>query len=166
MYILKISSKWFSIRCSFVSKSQNPKMALCGVLIGKVRLVGRTNFSWFHILLIIMQSQDRCIIALSFNLRLHDLRFFFNTVAKKTKLLVFPLYFKIISFHVFGKASIMFSQYILWISLKWNSSFTSFQGFIFPLSLNNCPIKFNFFSENQNMHRFTITLSALRFQLN
>ena len=45
----------------------------------------------------------------------------------------------------FGKASIICNQYILWVSLRWNSIFKSFQGFIFPLSLNNWPINFNFF---------------------
>ena len=45
----------------------------------------------------------------------------------------------------FGKASIICNQYILWVSLRWNSIFKSFQGFIFPLSLNNWPINFKFF---------------------
>ena len=39
------SCKWFKIRCSFVSKLQNPKMELCDVLIGKIKLFGSIDFS-------------------------------------------------------------------------------------------------------------------------
>ena len=53
MQILKVSSNWLKIRCSFVSKSQNPKMALYGVLIGKIRLFDGIDFSRFHNLLTI-----------------------------------------------------------------------------------------------------------------
>ena len=55
MYILKISSKWFKIRSSFISTSQNLKMVLCGVLIGKVQLFDSIDLSSFHILSIIKQ---------------------------------------------------------------------------------------------------------------
>ena len=75
----------------------------------------------------------------------------------------FPLSFKIISFQVFGKATIICNQYILWVSLRWNSSFISFQGFIFPLSLNNWPIKFKFLSEKRE--KCTGLLSTLIFEL-
>ena len=44
MYTLEISNKWFKIRCSFVSKSQNPKMTLFGILIGKIRLFDSIDF--------------------------------------------------------------------------------------------------------------------------
>ena len=40
--------KWSKIRCSFVSKYQILKMALCGVLIGKIRLFHSVYFSWFR----------------------------------------------------------------------------------------------------------------------
>ena len=61
----------------------------------------------------------------------------------------------------FGKASIICNQYILWVSLRWNSIFKSFQGFIFPLSLNNWPINFNFFffQKKRKMHRRTVNLN-------
>lgn len=38
MYNLKISSKWFKTKCSFVSKSQNSKIALCsdGTLVAEL----------------------------------------------------------------------------------------------------------------------------------
>ena len=45
LYILKISSNWFKMRCSFVSKPQNPRMALCGVLIGKRKFFESIDFS-------------------------------------------------------------------------------------------------------------------------
>ena len=67
----------------------------------------------------------------------------------------FPLSFKIISFHIFGKASMICNQYIWWVTLRWNSIFQSFQGFIFPLSLNNWLIKFKIFVRAK-MYRLTI----------
>ena len=61
----------------------------------------------------------------------------------------------------FGKASIICNQYTLRISLRWNSIFKSFQGFIFPLLLNNWPIKFILLSEEnrRKMHRITVNLN-------
>ena len=70
MFFLKVSSKWFKIRCSFAFKFQNPKMALCGVLIGKLILhYDIIDFSWFHIILTIKDSLKRCIIVFSCNLQ-------------------------------------------------------------------------------------------------
>ena len=41
----EISSKWFKIKCLFVSKYQNPKFTFCGLLIGKVRVLDSIDFS-------------------------------------------------------------------------------------------------------------------------
>ena len=71
MYILEIRSKWFKIRCSFVTKSQNPKMALCGILIRKLRLFESIDFSWFHIFLAIKQ-----LLKLSFHAKKRHYRCF------------------------------------------------------------------------------------------
>ena len=69
MYVLKISSKWFKTRCSFVSKSQNLKMILCGVIIENFILFDTIDLSLFHILLTIKQSWKRCIIVSLCNLQ-------------------------------------------------------------------------------------------------
>ena len=76
--------------------------------------------------------------------------------SKITKFFAFPLFFKILSFHDFGKASIICNQYIFWVSLRWNSIFIFSQGFIFPLSLNDWLIKFKF--RKKKMHRLTVNL--------
>ena len=78
--------------------------------------------------------------------------------AKITNLFVFPLSFKLISFDVFGKASIICNQYILRVSLRWNFIFKSFRGFIFSLSSNKWPIKFKFLLEKKT-HRLTVNLN-------
>ena len=44
---------WCKIKCSFLSKSQNPKIALCGGPIGKLRFFDSIDFIWFYILLAI-----------------------------------------------------------------------------------------------------------------
>ena len=75
--------------------------------------------------------------------------------SKIPQFFTFPLSFKTISFRAFGKASIICNQYILWVTLRWNSIFKSFQGFIFPLLLNNWPIKFKIFVR-EKMYRLTI----------
>ena len=82
--------------------------------------------------------------------------------SKITKYFAFPLSFKIISLHVFGKASIICSQYILWVSLRWNSIFMFFQGFIFPISLNNWPKNFKLLSEKKKKCT-TVKLSTVKF---
>ena len=89
-----------------------------------------------------------------------NLRISYSVVVKITKFFAFPLSFKIISFQVFGKASIICNQYILWVCLRWNSIFKSFQGFISSLLLNNRPIKIKFLSEKKRkMYRLTVNLN-------
>ena len=81
--------------------------------------------------------------------------------SKITKYFAFPLSFKIISLHVFGKASIICSQYILWVSLRWNSIFMFSEGFIFPVTLNNWPKNFKLLSEKKS--KCTDLLSTVKF---
>ena len=142
MYILKISSKWFKIRCSFVSKCQNPKMALCGVLIGKLILFDSINFSWFHIILTIKQSQNRCIIVSSCNLQkeYHGKIAFPNL--KSILFTLFTFIFQKSIFQQFWQSTNNLEPVYFRSIFKMKFFFIFSQGFIFPLSLNKWPIKF------------------------
>ena len=88
-----------------------------------------------------------------------NLRISYNVVVKNNYTFCVPFALKIRSFQVFGKASIICNQYILWVSLRWNSIFKSFQGFIFTLSLNNWSIKSKFCQKKRKMYRLTVNLN-------
>ena len=75
-----------------------------------------TVFSWTRI------KYNSLLVSL---LRLQIWDFLTMWLSKITKFFALPLSFKIVSFHNFGKASIICNQHVFWVSLRWNSIFIS-----------------------------------------